>query len=227
MSDHIYTKLVQPQSIQIEAVTPEHYKDVAELMAHGFGHKFQRSSSLSISDLAMAFEQLLIHEPRQANSLRVVTLENNVVTGTLGLQWKAGAGVENVKRTSFEWWKACSHIGYGKMVCILAGIHLLKHEPSAGECYIEDLVVHPVHQGKGVAKQLLDWAQQYMLQRTSLSYLSLHVARHNEHAIRLYERVHFHTQNRASSLLTGLLLGEHHWYYMTRKGDDYIETQQA
>nr|WP_145402291.1 GNAT family N-acetyltransferase [Paenibacillus xylanexedens] len=228
MSNRNYTKPVHPQSIQIELVTPERYKEAAELMAYGFGHKFQHSSSLSISDLSSTFEQLLIHEPRQTHSLRVVTLENNTVTGTLGLKWKAAEGVDSVKRTNLKWWKACSHIGYWKLMRILAGIQLLKHEPSAGECYIEDLVVHPTYQGKGLAKRLLDWAQHYMLHSSaSLSYLSLHVARNNEHAIQLYERVHFHKKNCTRSLLTGMLLGEQYWYYMTRKGDYSIETEQA
>ncbi|PZT54917.1 GNAT family N-acetyltransferase [Paenibacillus silvae] len=227
MSNHHYTKPVNAHSVQIELVTPERYKEAAELMAYGFGHKFQHFSSLSTSDLCAVFEQLFIHEARQIDSLRVVTLDNNIVTGTMGLKWKAESGVQNVQPTGLEWWKACNNIGYGKGIRILTGMQLLKHEPSAGECYIEDLVVHPAHQGQGLAKRLLEWAQHYMLHSPLLSYLSLHVAKYNERAIQLYEHVHFHKKNCTRSLLTGMLLGEQYWYYMTRKGDYSIETEQA
>lgn len=50
-------------SIQIEPVCPQFHQAVAELMAYGFGHKFQKITSLSITDLAYVFEQLLNHPP--------------------------------------------------------------------------------------------------------------------------------------------------------------------
>ncbi|WKL01982.1 hypothetical protein Q0F98_37460 [Paenibacillus amylolyticus] len=40
-------------SIQIEPVCPQFHQAVAELMAYGFGHKFQKITSLSITDLAL------------------------------------------------------------------------------------------------------------------------------------------------------------------------------
>ena len=41
-----------------------------------------------------------------------------------------------------------------KLLQLITGLHLLKHTPKLGECYVEDLVVHPQHQGKGIGTQL-------------------------------------------------------------------------
>ncbi|PQP81588.1 GNAT family N-acetyltransferase [Paenibacillus sp. PCH8] len=223
----INTNLIQTQVVRIEPITPAKYRDAAKLMAYGFGHKFQKSSSLSISELASVFEQLLLYEPKQTGSLRVAALENDVLLGTMALKWKASEVIKKADATPSKWWRMRRHIGYWKLLRIMAGIQLLKHEPDAGECYIEDIVVHPHHQGRGVGRQLMAWAQQYKLQTAQLSYLSLHVASHNQKAMQLYERYHFLKQNSTNSILTGLLLGEHQWNYMTRKGDNYVETAQA
>ncbi|WP_145326045.1 GNAT family N-acetyltransferase [Paenibacillus xylanexedens] len=211
--------------VQIERIQPDRYKIASELMAYGFGHKFQRSTAMSLSDLATAFEQMLHHVPQDTGNLRVVAREDDVIVGTMSLKWKPGSHEQIAgKVRGSQVWDACYHIGTLRRLLMLTGIHLLKHEPVTQECYIEDIVVHPQHQSKGIGRQLLAWAQQYMLQSRQMSYLSLHVASHNLKAIQMYERLQFHTQNSTKSWMTGMLLGEQQWNYMTRKGDDHAST---
>lgn len=207
------------QQVQIEPITPEQYHTVAKLMAFGFGHKFVKLSSLSVMELASIFENWLRHTTYQTGSLRVTALENDVVIGTMALRWKSSEIGKQPKTIQTKWWKMYRYNDYWKLLQFLMRIQLLKHKTEAGECYIEDIVVHPDHQGKGVGRHLLAWAEQYMLQTANLSYLSLHVAQHNQKAMQMYEHYHFHKQNSTNSLLTAMLLGEHQWNYMIRKGD--------
>ncbi|MDT0122921.1 GNAT family N-acetyltransferase [Paenibacillus sp. RRE4] len=218
------TSLDQTNPVRIQPITSELYPAAAQLMAYGFGHKFQRSSSVSTADLAFVFEQLLLSSQHQTGSLRFAAMENDVLIGTMALKWKTREVARKADTARIQWKDMRSHIGCWKLLHIMAGIHLLKHEPETGECYIEDIVVHPHHQGKGAGRLLLARAQRYMLQTAPLSYLSLHVASQNQKAMQVYERYHFRKQSSTNSLLTAMLLGEHQWNYMTRKGDNNVET---
>ena len=218
------TRLDQTNLVRIQPITSELYPAAAQLMAYGFGHKFQKSSSVSTADLTFVFEQLLLSSQHQTGSLRFAAMENDVLIGTMALKWETHEVARKADTVPISWWNMRSHIECWKLLHIMAGIQLLKHEPEVGECYIEDIVVHPQHQGKGVGRLLLARAQRYMLETAPLSYLSLHVARQNLKAMQMYERYHFRKQNSTNSLLTAMLLGEHQWNYMTRKGDNNVET---
>lgn len=209
-------------SIHIEPIQPQLHQSVGELMAYGFGYKFQNLVSLSIHELASVFEQLLHYFPKDDSSLRFVARQHGDVVGTMSVKWKGAERISSHSTVDSTWWSKCNGIGNWKLFKLVTGLYLLQHSPELEECYIEDLVVHPEHQGKGIGKQLLKWAQQFMLQSSGLSYLSLHVASHNHKAIQLYERVQFCQQNCNNSLLTGFLLGEKRWNYMTRKGELYV-----
>lgn len=210
--------------IQIEPVRPQFHQAVAELMAYGFGHKFRKITSLSTYDLAYVFEQLLKHLPMEQSNLRVIARQNEEIVGSMCLKWKGSSNRVAITtvRAKSHWWGQCNRVGMWKRLQLITVLHLLKHTPKLGECYVEDLVVHPQHQGKGIGTQLLQWAQNYMLQSKSMSFLSLHVASQNHQAIRLYERYQFHKQYSTNSFLTGLLLGENQWHYMIYKGNSYV-----
>lgn len=214
----------------IEPVQPALYPSVGQLMAYGFGYKIENLASLSIEELGSAFTQLLYYLPQEPNSLRVVARQQGEVVGTMCIKWKWIKSNESNGFDGFDepnqsidsnWWSKCNSIGNWKLFKLITGLYLLQHSPKVEECYIEDLVVHPQHQGKGIGKQLLQWAHQFMQQSAGMTYLSLHVASHNHKAIQLYERYQFCQQDCDSSLLTGLLLGEKRWHYMTRKGELY------
>ncbi|MBP1907041.1 ribosomal protein S18 acetylase RimI-like enzyme [Paenibacillus turicensis] len=216
--------------ITIEPVQPELYPSVGQLMAYGFGYKFENLTSLSIEELGFTFTKLLHYLPQEPNNLRIVARQQGVVVGTMCIKWKlikfnesngSHGFDERNKSIDFSWWNKCNSIGNWKLFKLITGLYLLQHSPKLEECYIEDLVVHPQHQGKGIGKQLLQWAHQFMRQSAGMTYLSLHVASHNHKAIQLYERYQFSQQNCDNSLLTALLLGEKRWNYMTRKGELY------
>ncbi|WP_458126981.1 GNAT family N-acetyltransferase [Paenibacillus sp. Z3-2] len=211
-------------SIQIEPVRPPFHQAVAELMAYGFGHKFQKITSLSTYDLAYVFEQLLNLPPMEQSILRVIACQNDEIVGTMCLKWKEANNRTAIQTVpaNFHWWGQCNRVGKWKLFQLIIALHLLKHNPKLDECYVEDIVVHPQHQGKGIGTQLLQWAQKYMLQSKPLSFLSLHVASQNHPAIQLYERYQFQKQYSANSFLTGFLLGENQWHYMIYKGDTYV-----
>lgn len=64
-------------------------------------------------------------------------------------------------------------------------------------CYgseIDDLIVNKKFQNKGYGKQLLLWGMNYIRQSSNES-ISLHVAKWNEKALKLYEKVGFNITN--------------------------------
>lgn len=210
-------------SMTIEPVQPEFYPSVGQLMAYGFGYKFENLTSLAIEELGSTFTKLLHYLPQEPNSLRIVARQQGEVVGTMCMKWKGTKSNKSNKsnKSKSTWWSKCNSIGNWNLFKLVTGLYLLQHSPELEECYIEDLVVHPQHQGKGIGKQLLQWAHQFMRQSAGMTYLSLHVASHNHKAIQLYERYQFTQQNCDNSLLTGLLLGEKRWNYMTGKGELY------
>ncbi|MFC3782449.1 GNAT family N-acetyltransferase [Bacillus chungangensis] len=77
-----------------------------------------------------------------------------------------------------------------------------------------DVVVHPEHRSKGVAKLLMQWAQDIVQAEPNLDRLSLHVSGKNPRAKDLYEKLSFHTHLQEKSIIWHFLFNKKEWYYM-------------
>jgi len=197
----------------IEPMQAAYNKQVGSLLTHGFRGKFQSLVKLNDDDLALFFQKLLDHFPAEPTGQRIVALQNGEAIGTLSMKWKANPGTKQAKH---ELPSCFNMFGTWNSLKLQLGLHFLNYQPRAGECYIEDVAVHPHHRGKGVGKLLLQWAQHFV-QTRSFDILSLHVSGRNKRALHLYEQLSFRTHSQHNSLAKLLLFYEYKWYYMILK----------
>ncbi|WP_245583634.1 GNAT family N-acetyltransferase [Paenibacillus assamensis] len=198
--------------ITIEPMQAKYHPQVSRLLVHVFRGKFQHLTTLSDDDLALFFEKLFEHLPTNPSSRRMLALQDGEVIGTICVKWRG----ENDNSREQKWFPWNNFNGFGKwnLLKMLLGLHLFKHKPEVGECYIEDVVVHPNHQGKGVGKLLLQWAFHFVQTESTLDTLSLYVSGKNPRAKQLYERLSFQTHSQSNSIVWHLLFNEMKWDYM-------------
>lgn len=201
--------------ITLEPMQAKYNQPVSRLLVESFRNKFQPLTKMSDSELARCFEILLHHFPDEPASQRAVAVQNGEVVGTLSLKWKTAE--EAKQENLFPPWDEFKTFGKWQLLKLTIGLYFLTHQLKVGECYIADVAVHPLHQGKGVGKLLMQWALNEWQDRPQLDQLSLHVSGKNQRAKQLYEQLSFCTQTRQQSLTSLLLFKEYEWEYMVRQ----------
>ncbi|UHA76268.1 GNAT family N-acetyltransferase [Paenibacillus sp. 481] len=207
--------------ITIEPMQAKYHSEVSRLLVYVFRGKFQHLTTMSDDDLALFFEKQFEHSPADPANQRMVALQNGEVIGTISVKWKGES--DNRSKQKLSSWKSFNSFGKWNLLKMLIGLYLFKHTPEIGECYIEDVVVHPEHQSKGVGKLLLQWAFHFVQTEPTLNHLSLYVSGKNPRAKQLYERLSFHTDSQSNSILWHFLFNEMKWDYMVLKMSDEIE----
>ncbi|MGG4146648.1 GNAT family N-acetyltransferase [Paenibacillus algorifonticola] len=204
--------------IAIELMRAEYNGQVGQLLALGFHRKFHTLAKLNERILALFFERLLRHFPNEPAALRVVAVQAGKVVGTLSIKWKPETELySSTAQSELLPWREFRMFGKWAVFKLLLGLYLLSYKPQAGECYIADISVHPNHQGKGIGKLLLGWAEHYARTQPFFKVLSLHVSSQNPGAKRLYEQLSFQTNRKERSLLNHVLFREFEWEYMKNK----------
>jgi len=201
--------------ITIEPMQVKYNPQVGRLLVHGFYGKFQHLTNMNDEDLALFFEKLFDQFPTEPASQRMIALQEGEVIGTLSIKWKAESDTKQERQKPS--WKSFDMFSKWKLFKMLIGLYFLDHKPQAGECYIADVVVHPDHQGKGVGKQLLQWAQHFVQMELKLDSLSLYVSGKNPRAKQLYEKLSFLTDAQENSVVWHFLFNELKWDYMVMK----------
>lgn len=204
-------------SITIEPMQAKYNGPVSRLLVHGFRGKFLKLTNMNDDDLALFFEKLFEHFPTEPGSQRMVALQDGEVIGSMSIKWKPESDIKHKQKLPS--WKSFDRLGKWNLLKMLIGLSFLNHKPQAGECYIEDVVVHPDHRSKGVGKLLFQWAQHFVQSEPHLDVLSLHVVGNNPRAKRLYELLSFQTHLQKNSLVRYLLFNESRWDYMVLKLD--------
>ncbi|ASA25809.1 GNAT family N-acetyltransferase [Paenibacillus donghaensis] len=199
--------------IIIETMHSQYNQAVSRLLVDGFRGKFQTLTKLNDDKLALFFEKLLIHFPDEAGGQRVVAMQNGEAVGTMALKWKPESSVDSQAQHRASW-QDFNKFGKWNLLKLLLGLHYLAHQPKERECYIADISVQPHHRGKGVGKQLLEWAQHNMQTLPLVDHLSLHVSANNQRAKQLYEQLSFRSCSKKNSIMRSLLFNEYEWDYM-------------
>ena len=100
--------------------------------------------------------------------------------------------------------------GFSLMVLVHQG-----HTPAADEIYIEMVGVAPAFRGRGLARQLLGYAE-FIATQEGVSRLCLSVVDGNRAAINLYQKLGFEITGQQKSRLLQWLTGYHGYYEMTK-----------
>jgi ribosomal protein S18 acetylase RimI-like enzyme len=194
---------------------PKYNQQISRLLIYGFRGKFHPLTNLTDTELALFFEKLLDYFPNEPASQRMVALQSEEVVGSLSIKWNA---TPNTKQEAQKIpWHLFKLFGKWNSVKLFLALYFLNHQPQDREYYIADVSVHPAHRGKGIGKQLLQWAKQSVQADPYLDTLSLHVSDKNLRAKKLYEQLSFQTQEQKSSFTRYLLFNEFKWHYMVQK----------
>lgn len=202
-------------SIRIEPMQPKYNQQISHLLIYGFRGKFYPLTNLNDTELALFFEKLLDYFPSEPASQRMVALQGEEVVGSLSIKWKTKPYMK--QKAQKIPWQIFKLFEKWNLFKLFLALYFLDHQPQDRECYIADVSVHPAHQGKGIGKQLLQWAQQYVQANPHLDILSLHVSDKNLRAKKLYEQLSFQTQDQKNSFTRYLLFNEFKWRYMVQK----------
>ncbi|MEO3944894.1 GNAT family N-acetyltransferase [Gorillibacterium sp. CAU 1737] len=199
--------------IEVVPMDKSHHRQVSELLALGFRDKLLPASGLSEQELILYLNRMLELYPEERGETRVVALLEGTVVGTMAIKRRTEALPSHSSSTK----PAClsnEEIRLWPLMKLILTLRILSHRPSRHECYIADLTVHPLHQGKGIGTFLLNWAFECAMHDPKQLSLTLHVAGHNQGAMRLYERHGFRLDKQANSSLRRLWVGEAAWVHM-------------
>lgn len=207
--------------ITIEPMQAKYNRQVGRLLVQGFREKFHRlAKKMNDEELSHFFETMLEAFPDESAGHRVIALQQGVVLGTLSMKWRSAAATsakpekQQQPAPTGRSFRQFGQFGLWTVFKLGVGLYLLDHQPQPGECYIEDLAVHPDYRSKGIGRQLLRRAQHVVESEQGLTRLSLYVSERNPRAKALYEQFSFRVRSREYHPLWHFLFNEARWCYM-------------
>jgi ribosomal protein S18 acetylase RimI-like enzyme len=219
----------------MKKMAPVYNREVSVLLAAAFGSKFRRLMGGEPEQMERCFQWLLEHMPPQfIGSRRLLAIRDGKVAGTLSLEWQPGFSSFGKSSSPGNTalfaavWRTLPRREWRSMLGLLAGLGLMSYKPQAGEVYIADVAVAAGCRGQGIGKLLLAEAEKLAWSELCAGRLSLHVARSNTGARRLYEGLGFTAERIRTSCAERFLLGEPGWAYMVKKkGGPSVEEKMA
>ncbi|WP_042128520.1 GNAT family N-acetyltransferase [Paenibacillus sp. FSL R5-0345] len=211
--------MINLNKIVIAEYQEQDRRAVCSLLVDAFHGKFHSLIPLDDDDITDLLFGLWALEQQSTSSQQIVAQENGEVVGTLSIKWK---DCRAPKRSNLKTPQRNSHsqvfkqFGYINVCKLMVGLRFLNYQPRAKECYIEHLAVRSSHRNKGIGKQLLSWAIEFVNSHSDMDKLTLHVAENNKQAIQMYQQMNFGIVQSNYSGIKHLLFKEANWLYMTR-----------
>ena len=195
--------------ITIEEYQDNDFESVIALLVQSFKSKFCHRQDLSvydIKDIIYASWDLKAGDPAY---LHFVAKQNQTIVGVILIRFgKKEKGNKRIPIISL-----CKR--YGVMNTILLFFKMLLLDANTpNKCYIEHIAVSDTLRGNGIGKQLLQHAEQALLDRGYISW-SLAVAEDNP-AKNLYSRFGFKEIKKIKSPLKGFFVGTYQWSFMQK-----------
>ncbi|WP_339168258.1 GNAT family N-acetyltransferase [Paenibacillus sp. FSL H7-0943] len=202
-----------------------HYQEqdreaVSRLLVDAFHGKFHSLLSLEDNEIADLLIRLWEQDSTSLSSKQIIAYENGEVVGTIYLKWqdtislKKGS-IKPLNRAPFL--QLFKKFGYLNVCKLILGLYFLDYQPRAKECYVAHLAVRSSHRNKGIGKELLGWAADFVNSHSEIEKLTLHVANKNKRAINMYQQLNFEIHKSDYSAVRHLLFKEPVWHYMIRK----------
>lgn len=202
-----------PTDVVIRAVTVADIPAVVALHREAFADKF--GGAFGVAQIERGADALLAAWQRQGSrALRGMFLAelDAQVVGTITLRtWEMGDEDMYITEQAFQ-----QVLGVWGATRSIFALSLLSHRIQRNEGYITDVAVHAEYRRLGIARLLLEHAEQAARQNHK-RFVSLHVSQRNTTACHLYERVGFEVVHVRHSLLTWFFFGQRRWLYMRKE----------
>lgn len=205
---------MQSERFTIRMAEPEDDPAIAALVIEGFIDKFRPVFGKRMDHSIRIMEKWieLEHSAGGVASFVIEGCEAGEVAASVGLR----TGKSNDDIMARGLWRALSrNLGTMRALWATTLLSYPRYSAKPSEAYIERLVVSPGFRRQGMAKGLLEAAEEFALE-TDKKTLGLHVSGNNFAANKLYEEDGFTEVSRQRSLLTGHFLGIKDWIYLRR-----------
>lgn len=201
-------------SYTLRAAGPEDDAEIARLVVEGFVDKFRPIFGRGMGRSVPIMERW-VHLEHALGGVRSLVIQNNS-TGRVAASVGVRTGPSEDDALSRGLWDVLRrNLGFIRASWAATLLSYPRYSATSSEAYVERLVVTASHRRSGMARALLEEAEEIARQKGKKT-VGLHVSGGNDAAIRLYEESGYAEKGRQRSLLTGQFLGIRDWIYLRK-----------
>ena len=202
-------------SYTVRDAGPQDDADIAGLVVEGFLDKFRPIFGRRM-DRSLTIMEKWVRLEHSLGGVRSLVIESRA-TAEIAASVGVRIGPSNDEALSGGLWKTLRRdLGFPRASWAATLLSYPRYAASTSEAYVERLVVTPAHRRHGMARILLQAAEE-LARGTGKRTVGLHVSEDNMPALRLYDAHGYLEKGRQRSLLTGYFLGIHNWLYLQKE----------
>ena len=189
--------------------------EIAGLVVEGFLDKFRPIFGRGM-DRSVWIMEKWVHLEHSIGGVRSLVVEISA-TGEISASVGVRVGESDDDALSRGLWNSLKRsLGFVRASWAATLLSYPRYAASSREAYVERLVVSPGHRNQGMARALLDAAEN-LARETGKASVGLHVSGGNLPALRLYESYGYEEVSEQRSRLTGYFLGIRDWLYLRKE----------
>ena len=189
--------------------------EIAGLVVEGFLDKFRPIFGRGM-DRSVWIMEKWVHLEHSIGGVRSLVVEISA-TGEISASVGVRVGESDDDALSRGLWNSLKRsLGFVRASWAATLLSYPRYAASSREAYVERLVVSPGHRNQGMARALLDAAED-LARDTGKASVGLHVSGGNLPALRLYESYGYEEVSEQRSRLTGYFLGIRDWLYLRKE----------
>ncbi|MGH3085748.1 MAG: GNAT family N-acetyltransferase [Rubrobacteraceae bacterium] len=205
---------MEAEQFTIRTAEKEDDPAIAALVIEGFIDKFRPVFGKRMDQSVKIMEKWisLEHSAGGVRSFVIEGCDTDEIAASVGV--RVSPSNDDVMARGL--WRALSrNLGTLRALWATMLLSYPRYSARSSEAYIERLVVAPGFRRRGMARSLLDAAEEFAVEMGKMT-IGLHVSGNNLPAMKLYEDEGFTEVSRQRSLLTGKFLKIRDWVYLRK-----------